>query len=186
MQHRLAALLFALLVVCLVVPPGFAVNKIYSTSETAITFGDSAQTPSATITLSALASGAGRISARYDRGAGAHAAIYKWRCSFQWTGTNVVGEGAEVYISTSDGTNPDSELGTADAALVTAKRNNLLYIGSVVADQTTTATTTTGSGLVYVPDRYFATAVWNAASIAFVTSTSVHHCSFIPWPQEIQ
>src|SRR5580765_8124807 len=120
-----------------------ATSKQYVTSESSLLFADSAQVEDATWTLSALAAGAGRISARYDRGATAHAQDYKWRCTIQLTGTNVVGETVEWYMASSDGTNPDGQLGTTDGALVTGKRNNLIPLGMTVVDQTTTNTNLT-------------------------------------------
>lgn len=161
-------------------------NKIYVNPETAITFADSAQSPSAIITFSALASGAGRISAQYDRGASARAAWYKWRFTCQLTGTNVVGAVIDLFLATSDGTNIDGEVGTSDAALTTDKRRNLLPIGSLTVDQTTSNTTMTASGLLYVPDRYLSLGVWNGTTLAFKTDTAVHKFSLTPMPPEIQ
>lgn len=164
----------------------YAASKQYVAPETSLLFADSAQAEDATITLSALANGAGRISARYDRGAGSHAALYKWRCTFQATSTVTVGNAAEVYISTSDGTDPDGQIGTADAALTTDKRRNLLFLGLVVADQTASNTDMTASGVVFVPDRYISIGVWNAFGVAFRTDTSVHGCTLTPIPLEQQ
>jgi hypothetical protein len=161
-------------------------SKQYVIPETAITLGDSAQTPSAVITLTALAAGAGRLSAQVDRGAGAHAGVYKWRCTVSLNGTNVVGDTVELYLATSDGTNVDGEVGTADAALATAKRNNLLLMGLLIVDQVTTNTVMTASGSVFVPDRYFSLGLWNATSLPFQTSTSAHKCSLTPMPFEQQ
>jgi hypothetical protein len=164
----------------------YAASKQYVNPETPLVFGDTAQTEDAAITLSALANNAGRISARLDRGTGAHAAWYKWRCSFQATAVIVAGTTVEVYISTSDAANPDGEIGTADAALTTEKRRNLMQIGIVQADQTAANIPMTASGLVYIPDRYFSLGVWNALGQAFRTDTSVHHCTFTPMPPEQQ
>ena len=161
-------------------------SKQYVNPETAITFGDSAQSPSATMALTGLVSGAGRVSARFDRGAGAHAAEYEWRCTITLTGTNVVDATVEVYISSSDGTDPDGEVGTADAALTTSKRKNLKFIGVVVVDQTATNTNMTGSGLVWIPSRYMSLGLWNATTLPFQTSTTANHCSLTPMPNEIQ
>lgn len=161
-------------------------SKQYTVLETPLKFADSAQTPDATFTLSALATGAGRISARYDRGAGAHAALYEWRCTITLTGTNVVGETVEWYIATSDGTNPDGQVGTADAALTTAKRNNLKLIGLTIVDQTASNTAMTASGWVWLPSRYLSLGTWNGTTLPFQTSTSAHTCLLTPQPLEQQ
>jgi hypothetical protein len=179
-------LLSGFLLVCAVSTHGFAASKQYVAPETVITFADSAQSPSATFTLSNRTAGTGQVSARYDRGTGSHAALYKWRCTIQLTGTNVVGEMIEWYIATSDGTNPDGEIGTTDAALTTDKRKNLFFIGATTVDQTTTNTNMTASGVVAIPDRYISLAMWNGTALPTKTDTAVHHCSLTPIPFESQ
>jgi hypothetical protein len=184
MRLRLGAFL-VLCMLCVTQAWGVT-SKQYVTIESSLLFADAAQTPAATWTLSALGAGVGRISARYDRGAGAHAQDYKWRCWCQLTGTNVIGETVEWYLSSSDGTNPDGQIGTADAALVTGKRNNLIALGVLVVDQVTTNTTMTVSGTVRVPDRYVSLGVWDASSLPFKTDTAVHGCTLTPVPSEQQ
>ena len=161
-------------------------NKVYVNPETALLFADAAQTEDATLTLSALASGAGRYSARFDRGAGARAALYEWLLNFSLTGTNVVAAQVEVYVVRSDGTYADGALGTADAALVTGKRNNLLFAGLAIVDQVTTNTVMSARGYVWLPTRYFSMAVWNATTLPFQTTTTLHQLYMTPVPDEIQ
>ena len=161
-------------------------NKIYTAIETAILFADAAQAEDATMTLSALGSGAGRYSARFDRGAGSHAALYEWILNFSLTGTNVVGAQVEIYVVRSDGTNVDGALGTTDAALVTGKRNNLLFAGLAIVDQVTTNVVMTARGYVWVPSRYISMGIWNATTLAFQTSTTLHQLYMIPVPDEVQ
>jgi hypothetical protein len=168
-------------------PLGWAApSKQYAILESTIFFGDSAQTPTAQITLSALASGDGQISAQHDRGTGARAAWFILRCRCALTGTNVVGEPVEYYIATSDGNNIDGEVGTADADLATAKRNNLTRVLTLLVDQTTTNTVMTASTLVFVPARYVSIGVWNGTSLPFQTSTTTHRCTLVPWALEQQ
>jgi len=57
-------------------------NKIYGAIETAVTFKESGG--DAVITLKNLGYGAGRLSARYDRGAGSKPRLYKCRAVMQW------------------------------------------------------------------------------------------------------
>ena len=182
-MRRLVGLVW---VVLLLAVPAWAVNKIYVNPETAITFADSAQSPSATLTFSALASGAGRISAQFDRGAGAIAMCYVWRATNSLSGTNVVGAAIEYFLATSDGTNIDGQVGTSDAALASDKRNNLKFLGLLIVDQTTTNTNMTASGTVCTSSRYLSIGVWNATTLAFQTSTSAHKFSLTPIPMEIQ
>ena len=162
-------------------------NKIYTARETAITFADSAQTPSYTITLSALANGAGRISAQADRGAGSTASWYRWRATIQQATAGTVGNTFEIYVSTSDGTNPDGNEGVADAALSAEnKLKNMRLIGIVIADLTTTNTNITASGDCWIPTRYFSVVVWNRLGVALKTDTAVHSVKLTPIPDEVQ
>lgn len=167
--------------------PSWAASKILVVPGTALTFADAAQTPTGgTFTLTGLATGAGQYSARYDKGVGAKSSWWGWRCHAQLTGTNVVGDVIEWYVSTSDGGNAQGQLGTTAAALTTDKRKNLTLIGVLVVDQTTTNTTMTASGYVEIKERYFSMAVWNATSLNFTSSTSVHGCTMTPLDLEVQ
>jgi len=122
-------------------------NKIYIARETSLLFADAAQVEDEILTLSALAAGAGRISARHDFGAASKSRIYEWRATIQWGTTPVLGESIDIYLSTSDGTNPDGEEGIIDAALSAEnKLKNMHYIGSVIAGVATQDVDQTGSG----------------------------------------
>jgi hypothetical protein len=163
-----------------------AESKIYTSRESPILFADSVQTPAATLTLSALASGAGRVSARYDRGAGSIATTYEWRLNWSLSGTNVLLAAAEIWVFTSDGTNQDGIVGTIDAALATGQRNAGKPAGLALVTQTTTNTVMTSSGYVSVLSRYLSIGVWNATTLAFQTSTSAHQLYLIPVPDAAQ
>jgi hypothetical protein len=159
-------------------------NKIYTAFETAITFQDSSG--SAVITLANLAAATGRISARYDRGAGSIATRYLCRARFEKGVAGVVGEVIPVYIATSDGTNPDGNVGTADAALTTAQANNLIHVVSVYVEVTTTNTPFIRSAVVEIPTRYFSVGVINSATGLLRNNANSNTISFTPIPDELQ
>jgi hypothetical protein len=187
MKRYVAQLL--VLAVCWSSPAWAVVSPSYLNSNaTPIKFADSAQTPTAVLTMTGaqVTAGTGRISGRYDRGAGAQPALYYWTCTMSLTGTNVVGEVVEWYVAYSDGTNPDGQLGTADAALTTNKRNNLHLAGLTIVDQTTTNTNMTASGYVFIPSRYVQWATWNGTTLPFQSQTNVHFCLLYPlwWEQQ--
>lgn len=161
-------------------------SRIYTVRETAILFADSAQTPDATLTMSALASGAGRVSARYDRGAGAIATVYEWRLVWSLTGTNILNAAAEIWVFPSNGTNADGVVGTADAALTTGQRNAGKPAGLALVTQTATNTVMVSSQYIWVPSRYISLGVWNATTLAFQTSTSLHQLYLVPVPDAAQ
>lgn len=162
-------------------------SKIYTAWETPILFADSAQTEDATLTLSALASGAGRISAQYDRGAGSIAAWYEWFLVWSLTGTNVLGAVVEVYLAaTQVSARVPGGVGTADAAFTTGKRNNLALAGFALVDQVTTNTVMYARGTVWVPGRYVSMGAWNGTTLPFQTSTTLHQLYLTPLADEIQ
>jgi hypothetical protein len=161
-------------------------SALYLARGTPLLFADSAQAEDAILTLSALATVTGRVSARYDRGAGSLPGLFEWRLHCSLTGTNVVGAAIEVYCFTSDGTNVDGEVGTADAAFATDKRNNARPCGILAVDQVTTNVVMTASGIVLIPTRYFSMGIWNATTLPFTTSTSGHGLVMTPMYWETQ
>lgn len=162
-------------------------NKVYKAIETSLLFADAAQVEDETLTLSALAAGAARISARHDFLAASNARRYSWRATFQMATAGVIGEEIEIYLSTSDGTNPDGEEGTADAALgSTDSLKNMQFIGSVVIDTVSTDTDITRSGFATIDSRYASVVVFNNTADALRTDTSVHGVTLTPIPPEIQ
>lgn len=162
-------------------------NKIYTVQETAIVFADSSQTPDENLTLSALAAAASRISARHDRGAAAKTRLFEWRATVQMATAGVIGETHQLYLSTSDGTNPDGEEGTADAAVSSAnKLRNMQFFGAIIVDTTSTDTDITASGLVLINSRYVSVVLFNNTADALRTNTGVHSVALTPLVEEIQ
>lgn len=161
-------------------------NKVYVAPETAITFKSSGG--SATITCTSVATGAGRISAQYDRGAGSKPGRYKWRAKIVTASAATAGRVVELYLSTSDGTIQDGELGTSDAAVSDADyRRNLQFIGVVAADDSAGAGNIyLGSGVCEIFDRYISLVVWNDSGQSLSSTATDCEFSLTPVPDEIQ
>lgn len=163
-------------------------NKVLRAIETPIVFRDSGGDK--VITLQNLAFGAGRVSAQQDRGAGSVAGLHEVIGVFQFessTGT-LIGTAVEIYLFQSDGTYVDGTVGTADAALTSAKRNNGMLIGSVIGDTESAATDIVGRFQnVPISSRYYSIGVWNAATADNLENTA-NACRVIvtPMPDEIQ
>jgi hypothetical protein len=159
-------------------------NKIYTAPETAVVFSDAGDVA---ITLANLANAAGRVSARYDRGAGSKAKLHSVRCIIQWNATVVAGAVVEIYLFTSDGTYADGTVGTANAAFATDKRRNGILIGCVVADQTsaTVDTIATFRDLV-ISERYYSIGVWNGSGVALKSTSGASRIIVTPTPDELQ
>lgn len=160
-------------------------NKIYRAIESAIRFKDTDATY--TLALKNLAYAAGRISDRVDRGAGSLPQDYRWKAVIQWETAPVVGEYAEIYVSESDGTNEDGNVGTTDAALTSGQKSNLRLIGVVKAQTTDVATDFIASGVFTIDERYFSIGVWNASAGDNLENTDdASWVEVTPIPPEIQ
>ncbi len=161
------------------------VNKVYINPETAISWSDAGATN--VIDLASIAADGVRVGARHDLGASARSEWYEWRLKIDGFDTDpVVGETVDLYIATSDGTDEDADVGTADAAGATTDLPNLHFLGSVVVQTTTAADNLVKSGIVRITARYFSPVVHNNTADALLGTTDDHWITFIPIPPEIQ
>lgn len=159
--------------------------KIYRAVETTLSFRDSGG--DATFTLQNLAFGAGRVSARYDRGAGSLSRFYMWRAVVQFETAPALGEVVEIYTFESDGTYADGSIGTSDAALTSDKRRNGKLIGVINVDTTSVSTDIVASGMCLINERYFSVGVWNASAGDNLKNTAnTSRVNLTPVPDEIQ
>jgi len=162
-------------------------NKVYINPETALKFADSAQTPTKTLTLTGLATDTGRISARHDLGATARSEWYEWRATFQMGTAATVGDTIDLYLSTSDGTNPDGQEGTTDATIGSVDSlKNMTFIGSVIIDTISTNTSITSSGICRIVSRYVSVVVYNNTTVSLRANTTVNNVLLTPIPPEVQ
>ena len=160
-------------------------NKIYRAIETTLSFRDSGG--DAVLSLINLGFGAGRVSARYDRGVGSLSRLYYWRAVMQFETAPVLAEMVEIYLFESDGTYMDGTLGTADAALTSDKRKNGKLIGVVVVDTISVTTDIVASGLCLINERYFSVGVWNGSAADNLENTAnASRINLTPVPDEIQ
>ncbi len=134
-------------------------SKAYIARETPVVWSDTG-TPA--LGLNDLAAGAGRVGARHDFGTGSRAGDFSWRFTCQFDTQPVLGETVDIYLSTSDGTEEDGQVGTADAALSAEdKLKNLHYIGSLIVDVQTVDIDFTVSGVTFIPTRYVSVVIFN-------------------------
>lgn len=163
-------------------------NKVYIIPETAITWLASAGTE--TLTLTSVAASAGRQGALHDFGTSARAGGFIWRAWVKFATTPVVGETVRIYWKSSDGTHPDNDDGTGDAAVSAEdKLRNLKLLGVIVVDEASTTPEFAASG--YLPEewsahRYGAPVFWNATADALSSTAGDHGFSLTPVPAEIQ
>ncbi len=163
-----------------------ATNLVYRALQTAITFKESGG--SAVLTLNNLAHGAGRISARYDRGAGSQPEDFLLEVVLCWETAGVVGERVEIYIVESDGTDAEGAFGTADAAWTDANIKPNLRLAAI---NTTQATTGDAKNVckrrVTITERYFSIAVWSLSAASHLQADdNASYISLTPVPPDIQ
>jgi len=161
-------------------------SKVYRAVETPIVFRDSGG--DVVITLNNLGFGAGRVSARYDRGAGSLSESHEVTGVFQFETAPALGEAVELYLFQSDGTYMDGTLGTSDAALTADKRRNGILIGAVIVDTTSTATDIIARFQnVPITSRYYSIGVWNASAGDNLENTAnASRVIVTPMPPEVQ
>jgi len=135
----------------------------------------------AALTLTSLASDAGRQSAEYDRGTGDLDFLYEWRAYVKFATTPVVGDTLDVYLKTNDGTHYDNDDGTADAALSAEdKLKNLRYLGSIVVDEASATPEFSASGECSIYARYIQVVVENSTADGLSATAADHGVILTP------
>ena len=131
------------------------------------------------LTLTSLASDAGRQSAQLDLGANAQPFMFRWRAWVKFATAPVVGESVNIYLKTSDGTHLDNDDGTGDIAVSAEdKLKNLRYIGSIVVDEASATPEFSASGTVAIYERYVHLVFWNATADA-LSATAADHGAYL-------
>jgi hypothetical protein len=139
-----------------------------------------------TLTLNNLATVVGRISDRWDRGAGSLPMMYRWKAVMQFETAPVVGEWVEILKSESDGTNEDGNVGTADAALTAGQKLNLKLLGIVKVQTTDVDVDFIASGMCMIWERYVSIGVWNNTVDNLAAHNDVSWVELTPMYDEIQ
>ena len=159
-------------------------NKIYQLHETVVTWlasgGTELFTPTSLATLS------GRQGALHDFGTAAIGRRFAWRAWVKPGATRVVGEVIEFYLKTSDGSHPDNDDGTGDAALSAAdKLRNLTPIGTIQIDENA-AVEMVCSGIVDMLHRHAAPVIFNRTANTLSATAADFGFSMTPVTDEIQ
>lgn len=159
-------------------------NKIYVARETGIKWNDAGG--DLVMTLRNLGAGVGRIGALKDWGAGSTSEWFTWRLTVQFETAPVVGEVVEVYLSWSDGSQPDGEQGVGDAAAAEDSLKNMKFIGALVVTSTDTAHDMTVSGVCRISTRYVMPVIFNNTADNLEDQEDVSEFVLTPIPPEIQ
>lgn len=159
-------------------------NKVYAARETPIVWDDSAG--DLVMTLNNLAATALRLGARKDFGAGSTAEWFTWRLTVQFETAPVVGETVLIYLSWSDGSEEDGQLGVADAAGDANSVKNMKLIGMLVVTSTDAAHDMTASGICRIPTRYVSPCIHNNTADNLKATANTSEFTLTPIPSEVQ
>lgn len=161
-------------------------NKQYVARETSIQFTDSSG--DIALTLNNLAAGAARISTQKDLGAGSTPGLFTVRGVMEFDSAPAQGEVVDIYISTSDGTDPDGQEGVTDAAVGdVGSLDNMMFVGSVVCTTATVDHQFTASFTVPISTRYYSIVVYNRSAADNLQATANTSWVIVtPVPPEIQ
>ncbi len=160
------------------------VSLIYAKREAPTIWRDT--TGTLALTLNNLAAAAVRIGAQLDFGAGSTAEWFTWLLTVQFETAPVVGERIEIYLSWSDGTRPDGELGVADAAGDVNSIKNTKNIGGLTVTSTDATHNMTASGICRIPTRYVSPIIENATADNLKATNNTSGFTLTPIPPEQQ
>lgn len=162
-------------------------SKAYVNPETTVDWTDDTTAGDYTLDLGSLAADGVRVGDRGDLGVAPRAFLFEWRLVIDGFDTApVVGETVDLYISTSDGTYEDGDVGTTDAAGATVALPNLKYLGSAVVQTTTAGDNLQCSGITEIYSRYVSPVVHNNTADALLGTADAHHFYLTPIPIEAQ
>lgn len=151
----------------------------------AVIFGDAGKSDEdVEISLTSLADGSGRISARYDLGASPREARVLIYAEFQAVATPTLGDTLAVYVAwhTEDG-DAQGGVGTVDAALTDDKARNLDFVGLAVCDAASANTVfTMGPVEIPVKGRYISLGVINDFGAALTSDDEENFLKLYTWP----
>lgn len=159
-------------------------NKTYVARETPIVWSDTAG--DLVMTLNNLATTALRLGARKDFGAGSTAEWYTWRLTVQFETAPVVGEIISIYLSWSDGSEEDGQLGVADVAADANSIKNMKQIGVLKVTSIDAAHDMTASGICRIPTRYVSPCIYNKTADNLKATNDTGEFTLTPIPPETQ
>lgn len=161
-------------------------NKVYGTLETAITIGSNSNT--VLFTPKNVGTGAGRLSAEWDRGAGAAASRYLMLAFSKSGSTMTIGRAIRQYMTQHDGAKRPGTQGGSDAGFATETliSSGWTPLKPIVAHITTSSTVIVASQVITIVGRYVQFAWWNDLSVTLTNTDADHGLILIPAPPEVQ
>lgn len=164
-------------------------SKLYVVAETDVIYGSEVGDDVA-LSSESISNNAGRQSALHDLGARTTASSDRWRYRgyTQSQATPTVGNVLQWYLKTSDGTHPDNDDGTGDAAVSAEdKLKNLDLIDVCVVDQAAANIEYVCRGVLYdVNERHIGVVMWNEMGATTTSDAAETKFVLTPMPMELQ
>lgn len=158
-------------------------NKIYQTPGTAVVFKNTGG--DVVLTLKNIGNGAGRISAQWDRGAGALPVRLKVEVALKYGSAVTVGLGSRIYAYGTQ-TSANVDVSTSDADLgAETQVDNFAPVGINIASLNAVGPFHS-SHIIEVYGRYVSFAVWNASGQTLDNADGTSYITVIPFPDDIQ
>lgn len=139
------------------------------------------------LTPTSITNGAGRISDRHDRGAGAKPLEYEWECSVKTAAAATIARTLRLFLigssAATGAAGTDGQFSHSDAALSAQDLlRNLTPIGLVQADTTSNPGTFTNRGFCFITARYIQAAIWNDLNATLSATASDFTLTLTPIP----
>ena len=119
-----------------------------------------------TLSMEGCANAAGRVSRQIDWGASPRPGMYQWTARCLWQGTSTQYGTLDLYVAAAEESAAAQIAGnllqTESTLSDVDKRYNLMYIGSVVAEEATASVTFIAQGTFSFPFRYMTIVGYNA------------------------
>jgi hypothetical protein len=161
-----------------VAPVSFTVRNL-AVPLTALTFTETGGT--AVFTPKNVATGAGRVSDRTDRGTGALATLFKWEATFKAQASVTIGLPVRVYAYCHENANTTADY-VADAAVTAETQfSNFKLIGTIYASANSVGPFY-NSGDVFLTGRYCEVGMWNASGQTLTNVNGDNKVTLTPYP----
>ena len=139
------------------------------------------------LTPTSITSGAGRISDRHDRGAGALPLEYEWKCEVKTAAAATIGRTLRLFwigsSAATGATGTDGRFSHSDAVLGAQDLlRNLNPMGIVQADNTSNPGTFVGRGICFLTARYIQAAIWNDLNATLSATATDFTLTLTPIP----
>jgi hypothetical protein len=163
-------------------------NKVYTATETSVSFKSGAGAAIVGFSPMALLSGSGCISHPRDFGSSARASLFSWRARSRCGAVPTLRATIDMYLCTSeDAEYFDGNMASGDYAFAnTEKRANFTYIDSLSVDTAASGEFFVGGGELRLPARYGRVAWINNSGAQLSAGSGDHEFILYPKPDEIQ